>query len=195
MIGLDRVPVVAPLSRSDIENQALRFLRNHSPECLARPRPTPMVRIFDQVLFRHYDFRPVIELLPAGYEGLTHPAGRTVTLAAQVYESLEQDAGRSRFTAAHETGHVVLHAHQLAGFDCQLVEKVGVEFARRSQIKPYLDPEWQANAFAAGLLLPALMVRQVVEGVDFDERVAALREAFDVTTTAAGLRLRTLGLL
>lgn len=58
-----------------------------------------------------------------------------------VYEALHNGDGRSRFTIAHEIGHLLMH------------ENVSLA---RDQVPPkaYEDSEWQADVFAAELLVP-----------------------------------------
>lgn len=71
--------------------------------------------------------------------------------------------GRFRFTVAHETGHWVLHRHQLiearsAGLFASKQEPSVVCRDLPRKRKPPI--EWQADCFAAYLLMPEAMVRR-----------------------------------
>ena len=62
---------------------------------------------------------------------------------------------KHRFTLCHEFGHWLLHQPE------------NVSFAR-GDIPKYRDPEWQANVFAAELMVPydltkGLTINQIVE--------------------------------
>jgi len=63
------------------------------------------------------------------------------------------DPGRSKFTAAHEVGHVSMHIIP------QL--KMSFECGKKEISNPYDDPiERQANGFASGLLMPKTLIRK-----------------------------------
>lgn len=198
MFDMIQVPVVKGRSREEIEAVASDFLRTHFPKCLRTPQPVPVLKMLDRLLPEHLGFSFEVEQLPEGLEGYTHFAGRIVTLSANTYARLEENDGRSRFTAAHELGHVLLHTDELSWTTSEHVShspQQAVILARRSQIKPYRDPEWQADTFAASLLMPEAMVR----------RVASLRtlrgglinivvQKFGVSQAAATKRLEKLGI-
>ena len=77
--------------------------------------------------------------------------------AAIIINSNIPDSRRLNFTAAHEAGHVCMHIMQGAsqGFSCGNKE-LGDYFR---------DPfERQANGFAAGLLMPKVLVRKLADG-------------------------------
>ena len=80
-----------------------------------------------------------------GAEGLTDPDGEFIRLAESVYLQACRDQGRARFTAAHELGHLALHA--------------GVRLARIApgtvkSVRPFERAEPQANQYAAEILMP-----------------------------------------
>lgn len=93
--------------------------------------------------------------------------GATVVDQERVYvdQSLEKNPGRFSFTLAHEVGHWVLHRPHLAThpegsalFD--LSEFVEPQPATAPGRKPRV--EWQADQFAACLLMPGKLVRAAV---------------------------------
>lgn len=58
------------------------------------------------------------------------------------------DNPRDRFTLCHELGHYILHQPE------------NISYAR-GDIPVYQNPEWQANTFAAELLAPADLVKDM----------------------------------
>lgn len=190
-----KVPIVAPRSRASIENTARVLLASMYPQCLLEPQPIPMREIFDIDLVKGSSFHPVVADLPPGLEGITDCGTKEVTLAPEIYEGLERNNGRCRFAAAHEVGHVALHAKQLAERAAiKFVNVGGLMLARRSSIKPYRDPEWQANAFAAGLLMPEEMVRKLASQTRRYLLVDRIMNTFEVSREAADYRIIKLGL-
>jgi len=81
-------------------------------------------------------------------EGLTYPEKGIMKIREDVYIGACEGNGRDRFTIAHELGHFLLHQNN------------SISFARNNhgKIAPYEDPEWQADAFAGELLIPARLV-------------------------------------
>ncbi|WP_437639393.1 ImmA/IrrE family metallo-endopeptidase [Sorangium sp. So ce854] len=187
-VGRIRVPVVAARSRPRIETESAQFLAQFAPECLARPSPSPVLRFFDRVVPQAYGFRPEVDNLAPGLEGLTDPGARTVTLPPEVYSGLEDDDPRSRFTASHEVGHVVLHGQELARIGTRLPNQTSIVLARRMEIKAYNDPEWQADAFAGSLLMPATAL-MMLEDEHGSLSVSLLVRVFRVSKSAARYRL------
>lgn len=88
--------------------------------------------------------------LPNVY-ALTLPDG-TIILKQSVYDGAAQGEGRDRFTIAHELGHCFLH-----------LEQAGMAREAQTTDKPYCNSEWQANEFAAQLLLPFSYVKKLVK--------------------------------
>lgn len=90
---------------------------------------------------------------------------------------------RSRFTMAHELGHVLL-SHVNAN-----------THRKRDKAFPaytYDPDEVAANSFAAELLMPEVMVRELFPVAS---SLRQLAEAFGVSTMAMSYRLRNLGLV
>jgi hypothetical protein len=80
----------------------------------------------------------------------------SLVLSAQSYDDLERRNGyRARFSVAHEIGHAKLHAERL-------IQITRIDHTRRAMLRTttydtplFQDSEWQANNFAAALLMPA----------------------------------------
>lgn len=105
--------------------------------------------------------------------GLACPTENCIKIREDVYVRATQGYGRDRFTLAHELGHFLMHQPQ------------NISFARTGQvdkIEAYKDPEWQANTFAAELLMP-------IDLIDTDDAYI-ISEEFGVSPTAASLRVK-----
>ena len=90
------------------------------------------------------------------------------------------DAGRRRFTIAHEIGHFVLHPEQCRPERGGAVNEAGGREER------------EADTFAAELLMPEHLVREAVREQGLDD--ARLADRFEVSRKAMQTRLRHLGL-
>lgn len=111
--------------------------------------------------------------------GLTDIKEKTITIREDVYENAYNGNGRDLFTIAHEVGHVLLHSEQ----NIQQLARTNKE-----TIKPYENPEWQADTFAAELLMPASMITE-------DDTVFTVARRFGVSYSAARIRLNKLGII
>lgn len=102
---------------------------------------------------------------------------------------------RQRFSAAHELGHHLLHAHHITN-------TVHVDKGNRALFRSKLSSkgtdllEVQANAFAAEILMPKKLISHALgdKGIDLDDeaQVQALARKFRVSTTAMSNRLALL---
>lgn len=88
--------------------------------------------------------------MPDGTYAFYNPKTNKMTIREDVYEGACNGVGRDRFTIAHEIGHYFLHADELV-----------VARNKNSIYKAYTDPEWQANKFAAELLIPSDLTRHM----------------------------------
>lgn len=106
--------------------------------------------------------------------GLTSPINNTIYIREDVYDKAARGVGRDRMTIMHELAHYLLHDGVLVGL------------ARRDNgesIPTFCDPEWQATAFAAELLMPANQIRHMT--------VQQIVETYGVSRQAAEYQLRT----
>ncbi len=83
---------------------------------------------------------------PAKY----NPADNFIYVKESVLEELEKHEYRANFTLAHELFHY---------FQCQVL---GFEFEEVENCPSFEDPEWQADEFAAQLLLQQNMWLEIV---------------------------------
>ena len=104
------------------------------------------------------------------------------------YHWLETKHPRAAYFVAHELGHCVLHTDQLIRL-AQMPTHLQAAFHRgRADHEAYEDTEWQANAFASALLMPA----RGIEALEQDHHsitVSLVAMQFCVSLEAAGYRL------
>jgi hypothetical protein len=94
---------------------------------------------------------------------------------------------RKRFSVGHELGH--WRHHRGRAFECK-----ASDIGSAREFDP-LDPERQADRFAADLLMPAYLFQPQANslGKMTMDGAAKLADAFDVSLTAAAIRLIELG--
>ena len=126
-----------------------------------------------------------------GYSKYDRDRGVIEILASpKTYGWLENGYPRGRYFVAHELGHCLLHTDQLVRLaqmpKAQLaaLHWGGQEVAHEA----YRDTEWQANAFAGALLMPAqgLLTLEQEHG---ELSPAMITEHFRVSAEAAGYRV------
>lgn len=103
---------------------------------------------------------------------------------------------RKRFTIAHEIGHVLLHIDkdtvEIIDSDADFFRSQFEDTAEWTDVR---QREVEANMFAAGLLMPADLVREVWNELSEDSRsVETLSALFQVSEEAMGYRLSAIGL-
>lgn len=158
----------------------------------------PAVEEYAVALARAYGFQPgaPIEALVKSLGGqllykhvfeegdgslLVH--GRGFNPIFTIYASYFSGAERNRFTIAHELGHYALHSS---------LGELRIRAARKATSEAV---EWEANWFAAALLMPESEFRQQLKrhrstgAVD----LAAVARHFGVSWTAANVRAEVLG--
>ncbi len=111
--------------------------------------------------------------------------------SAETYEWLEQDYPRGRFFLAHELGHSLLHTDQLIRLAHMPLAQQSALHQNRQLVthKVYRDTEWQANAFASALLMPAYGLLTLEEKYGSNFCPATIAEHFRVSFEAASYRL------
>lgn len=91
-----------------------------------------------------------------GYARFDSERKRIEILASEAaYEWLEEGHPRGAYFVAHELGHCLLHTSQLVRLAQMPTHQQAAFHRGLVDHKPYEDTEWQANAFASSLLMPA----------------------------------------
>jgi hypothetical protein len=182
---MSEVLMVAPLGMVDIEIRAQQVLKGFCPEVLVNAQVFPIDRFLEKELEKRFGYRYCVnERMPPGVFAETNPLGRMVEFAPDTFETLQEH--RHLFTGAHEIGHVDLHGDQV---QARFNNNGDMTLFRRSKIKPFLDPEWQANAYAAALLMPIPIIQKIVHAGGGVSDVASLLK---VSQEAAQFRLSKL---
>lgn len=105
-----------------------------------------------------------------------------------------QGQQRKNFTIAHEIGHYVLHRGEKHMF---VDETIGV-FARSNESN---NIEREANAFAAALLMPKVLIEKKMKELSVDDfsisdnDIKNLSDKFKVSQIAMTYRLNNLGII
>ncbi|MER8644571.1 MULTISPECIES: ImmA/IrrE family metallo-endopeptidase [unclassified Mesorhizobium] len=173
---------VSAKSRAEIEilaaawRQALRIGTTCQAPDMVSVLENEMPRLFG-------DFALVVkdDHLMDGAEGYTEFDPPCVVLSGTTYQSAANFEGRGRWTVAHELGHLVLHKSAVP------LDRAPRRYSQMKELPAYASAEWQANAFAAGFLMPETLIR------DFTD-VLEIMPFFAVSRTAAEKRLQNLGI-
>ena len=111
-----------------------------------------------------------------GAEAYCTPNGEKIIFSDTVYEALcnknHCNHQRSRFTAAHEIGHLVLHANKVS----PMMPRI------KKETPAYRSSEWQADTFASHFLMPN---NRIPSNADAHR----LSEIFNISPSAAQYRI------
>lgn len=138
---------------------------------------TRILENFGTKHFSEYSFEIVADNDPElkGKWAVTIPHKRTIKVKESVYDNACRGDKQSRFTIAHELVHLFLH------------HKFDEAFARENtygEVETWRDSEWQADTYAAELLMP--------KGLVDDLSVEEICEKCGVSSSAAETRKRKL---
>ncbi len=169
---------VAPTSKKKIRDLAETFWRGiNSPT-----EQFPIVQMVDVALGQHFGDRYTFALLDKEYmgdsHGLTEPDQLVMLIRSDVYEGANRGVGRDRFTLAHELGHLFLHGGG------RYLQRAAPDAGPPTH-KKYEDSEWQADQFAAELLMPIKVVEKCATPEDLATRAG-------VSLQAAAIRFKAL---
>lgn len=134
----------------------------------------PIIELIELILPRidhDFDLEIVsVDTLPLDTYAITYPDEKRMVIREDVYYGACDEQGRARFTLAHEFFHYLRHNNNNVGF------------ARSgSDVPIYCDPEWQANTFAAELLVPKdlikdITIEEIVEKCSVSFQCAAIQK-------------------
>ena len=111
-----------------------------------------------------------------------------ILASERTYEGLEQGHPRAGYFVVHELGHCVLHTDQLVRLARMPTEQQAAFHRGRQGHRACDDTEWQANAFASALLMPAQGVA-ALERQNGGLTVSMIVEHFRVSREAANSRI------
>lgn len=137
-----------------------------------------------------------IKLLPYdedGVSGILMIEQNNTTIGYAKYES----ANRQRFTKAHELGHFMLHR----GGNLFIDKDFKTMYRPASGVPSYEWQEWEANEFAACILMPEHLVKDEMRKIQIDYAddssnswIEQLAKTFEVSVSAMSIRISRLGL-
>lgn len=117
----------------------------------------------------NYEIKPIEEM--GDCYGITYPEEHLIALREDVYDRAVVGIPRDRFTIAHEIAHYLLHNPKTVSF----ARTTGHE-----RVPPYLDPEWQANAFAGELLAPPHLIKEMSSIAEIETRCGVSRKVAEI---------------
>jgi len=177
------VPVVQARTWFAVGKKAEKLIDEQYPRLQRIPGPFPIEKFIEFRLRKTFGFEYAVKGLPDGLEAMTVLRKKIMIFSEETWEGLRAGTPRARFTAAHEVGHVSLHVKDLGP---QILENRGVLTLKRGNIPPYRDPECQANAFAAALLMPTYHMEKLLKERKGPQEVC---EIFNVSLEAACYRI------
>ena len=212
------------LDGADIERLGARFLRRVAPEVLTSPVFTPVAEIALRLQAAGLCTFSFDEDLGSTVEGYKY-LGRCDVRRKHILidRSLQHDDPRFVFTLAHELGH--LYLHQKVDLEALALGSEGITDSSRDLVthrieaaRPRTLLEWQANRFAAAVLVPSQTLGMGLEAVqrtlgitrrlgsvwldrqpatwrDYRRIVDGLSERFHVSRAVVRYRLQELGLV
>ena len=113
-----------------------------------------------------------------------------IALSEETYDELQVERPRARFSAAHELGHAVLHYRELVRLSRIPHSEAALLRGSIGELPAYSDAEWQANAFAGALLMPAAALKSLEDEV-WALEAREIANAFGTSLTSARYRLQT----
>lgn len=162
-------------SRKQIADLANAVRRELGMEAGERIAMQPVIEFALEDMIDGAYFRVVEDHKLAGAEAKTDWHQPVITFSAGTYAKLKRGDPRSRMTAAHELGHLLMHT------------KRPIFYYRTKSRNMEFDPEWQADEFAAALLMPEEAFRSMTS-------VRQIMRRFGVSRCAAMRRARLLGI-
>ena len=152
------------LKNSTIEKESINLLQAFNKSIGIKV--VPPIPVFDIIEYLGYD----LDFRKDGiYEDKNILGGLNIDeKTVEINENLAQQEGRMNFTAAHETGHIILHApiylEQNKGDESntQTSDKLNIMCRKDEGFEgDKKEPEeWQADKFAAYLLMPTASVKR-----------------------------------
>ena len=141
--------VASPMSRLDIRNMAKKFRELLG---IQNDLYVDVLRILEMLLPSMGVNYEIVKNSELNTEAITIPGENLIKIREDVYLGARKGVGRYRFTIMHEIAHLILHDYST------------IRLARGDE-KPvaYLDPEWQADAFAGEFLVPYNLTKNMTE--------------------------------
>lgn len=127
------------------------------------------------ILIPDFQFEVVPMSEMGSKHGETYPTKKLIRIREDIYLRAAEGKGRDRLTIAHEVGHLFMHADNCISL-CRLTPN--------EKLKPYEDPEWQANAFGGELLASSYLIKGM--------KIQDISEKCGVSISAARTQIKSL---
>ena len=207
------------LCKGDIDNEAIRFLEEYSPNSLQELNIIDLESIAEFKLNLKIEYQKLDEngdllgmtIFKTGYVDVINE-DRTIILNEILINDLKLQ-GRYQFTLAHELGHWILHRkefiedeNQINLFDIigDITDNDCIKCLNRDVVdnkviagglKTDLDwLEWQANYFGASILMPRRLIKQYYSenynNKDIKQMAKEISETCGVSKQAAEIRIK-----
>lgn len=140
------VKVAVPMDRNSIRKQAYRIRKLL---CLGVDTYIDIVKLLElmiPIVDPEFALIPLEDKMLTGQYAATKPDEHIVFVKQSVYEAAIRGSGWARMILAHEFGHYVLHNSQNVAF---------AKLDPAEYLPPDIDPERQADIFAAEFLAPS----------------------------------------
>ena len=110
----------------------------------------PFVENVLPLIVPDFQFEVVPKSEMGNKHGETYPSKNLIRIREDIYLRAARGEGRDRLTIAHEVGHLFMHEDNSIAL-CRL--------APNERLKPFEDPEWQADAFGGELLASSYLIQ------------------------------------
>jgi len=152
------------LSKEQIKSEAALLLDSYSffRGMEAEP-PIPVEHIIEAYLRFTLEYEDLEEII-----GFSDVLGATWLRQKRIAineKLLGKNIGRMVFTCGHEIGHIVLHSRYIAGHEEKALKRTGGQEIVCREVASKKRGEWQADYFAACLLMPEENVRRAYRGI------------------------------
>jgi hypothetical protein len=149
---MEQTIVAAPMSRLDIRRKALVLRRQFDLDNTPYFPILPFIELVLPELFPGFTYIIDDDRAMGNLHGLTRPEENTIYFREDVYLGAFNGVGRDRFTVAHEVGHYLFHYPARIGH---------ARLQPGAKLEAFRNPEWQADAFAGELLIPAHLAKNM----------------------------------
>lgn len=143
------VKTVAPMNRNQIRKQAYLLRKKFG---LEKEKPFPIMRFLELIMPQidaQFSLEPVEDSALRGRAAETIPEQHLIRVKESVYDGACKGMYWARSVMAHELGHYLFHAD---GHIAYAYPALG------ERIPNNINPEWQADIFAAELLAPVHLI-------------------------------------
>ena len=195
----EEVFVMPPMSMATIEQIATALLQEIAPNSLVSPGKLRLLEVCEtQLESRGVFVYPASDEELNGRAGATDPTGApgdpiSILLRSEDFDALGVGGPGENFarsTLAHELAHAILHVPRIRRIRALRLERILLSRMRRAELKPYLDPEWQAFALGGCILAPREAI-SLLPGT----ALAELARVFGTSESLMWMHLKRLRLL